>query len=556
MTADDHPRRHRARRTRPPGRDARAGLVVALDGPASSGKSSVGAAAALDLGYRFCDTGLLYRALTELALRRGVGPRRPGRARRRWSTRSSSRRTRDGRLARVLVDGVDVTDEVRRPEVDRRSARSPASPRSGPPCSPGSARSPRRAGSSWPGATSGRSCCPTPTSRSYLDASVEERARRRAEERGLDPDHPRRTAILADLRRRDDLDRNRPVAPLAAAGRRGPHRDRRQHVRRRPWRRVEAVIRAARAGARTRWLTRRPSARRLEDRISWFIRATDTLRALHLAVLRPTSRRTGLDRLRGLDGPVLLVANHVSNADAPLIGSFVTPALGRRIYWLGKQEALDWPVLGALIEHNAVIGIQRGAADVEAFRAARRVLDEGHVLIVFPEGTRSPTGALQEAKEGTTILALRTGAPILPIGVAGTRPRSGRAASGCPIRAGAGSSCGSASRSRSARRDRAPSDERPRSPPRTRSWAGSRRCCRPPSAERTPPRPRPRTRRRRGYRRIPCDNRADGHRSRRQDRAAHRLLLRRARGDRQGQGGRRRRARRPTPSARSSTTRA
>jgi 1-acyl-sn-glycerol-3-phosphate acyltransferase len=163
-----------------------------------------------------------------------------------------------------------------------------------------------------------------------------------------------------------------------------------------------------------------PERRPLEDRISWFIGATDRFGRFAWRFFARVETH-GLDRLRGLDGPVLLVANHVSNADAPLIGSFVTPALGRRIYWLGKQEALHWPVLGALIEHNAVIGIQRGAADVEAFRSARRVLDEGHVLIVFPEGTRSPTGALQEAKEGTTILALRTGARIVPIGLAGTR---------------------------------------------------------------------------------------------------------------------------------------
>jgi 1-acyl-sn-glycerol-3-phosphate acyltransferase len=163
-----------------------------------------------------------------------------------------------------------------------------------------------------------------------------------------------------------------------------------------------------------------PGRRPLEDRISWFIRATDTFGRVAWRFFARVET-SGLERLRGLDGPVLLVANHVSNADAPLVGSFVTPALGRRIYWLGKQEALDWPVLGALIQHNAVIGIQRGAADVEAFRAAKRVLDEGHVLIVFPEGTRSPTGALQEAKEGTTILAVRTRARIVPIGVAGTR---------------------------------------------------------------------------------------------------------------------------------------
>ncbi len=76
--------------------------------------------------------------------------------------------------------------------------------------------------------------------------------------------------------------------------------------------------------------------------------------------------------------------------------------------------------MGKFIELNAVIGIERGAADVDAFRKAKRVLDEGHVLIVFPEGTRSPSGTLQEAKEGTTILALRTGARIVPIGISGT----------------------------------------------------------------------------------------------------------------------------------------
>ncbi|MFL5671779.1 MAG: (d)CMP kinase, partial [Chloroflexota bacterium] len=52
--------------------DALPRIVVALDGPGSSGKSSVGAAAALELGYRFCDTGLLYRAVTWLALHRGI----------------------------------------------------------------------------------------------------------------------------------------------------------------------------------------------------------------------------------------------------------------------------------------------------------------------------------------------------------------------------------------------------------------------------------------------------------------------------------------------------
>jgi 1-acyl-sn-glycerol-3-phosphate acyltransferase len=163
----------------------------------------------------------------------------------------------------------------------------------------------------------------------------------------------------------------------------------------------------------------RPHRPLLDDRPDWFIRATDALGRL---ICRSIARAElhGLERLRGLDGPLLIVSNHVSNADPPLIGSFMTPALGRRIHWLGKQEALDWPIVGWGIARNAVIGVRRGEADVDAFRAAKRVLDEGHVLCVFPEGTRSPGGALQEAKDGTAILALRTGARIVPVGVAGT----------------------------------------------------------------------------------------------------------------------------------------
>ena len=93
------------------------GLVVALDGPASSGKSSVGAAAAERLGYRFCDTGLLYRAVTWLAIHRRVAPDETGAL---VALVDEIELVDDGtgRLAHVAVDGVDRTTEVRRPDVD------------------------------------------------------------------------------------------------------------------------------------------------------------------------------------------------------------------------------------------------------------------------------------------------------------------------------------------------------------------------------------------------------------------------------------------------------
>ncbi len=120
------------------------------------------------------------------------------------------------------------------------------------------------------------------------------------------------------------------------------------------------------------------------------------------------------------EGPVILAANHISNADAVLIGAFLTPRLGRRIHWLGKKEMFDWPVVGFMARNGGVVPVDRGAADVEAFRVARRILDAGNVLMVFPEGTRSPTAELQPPKDGLAMLALRTNATIVPIGISNT----------------------------------------------------------------------------------------------------------------------------------------
>ena len=122
-------------------------------------------------------------------------------------------------------------------------------------------------------------------------------------------------------------------------------------------------------------------------------------------------------------GPVIIAANHSSNLDVPVLGSSLMPRIGRRFQWLGKRELFDWPVVGWIAREGGVHAIERGAADVEAFRLAARLLDDGHALFVFPEGTRSHDGKLGEGRDGVSVLALRTGAPIVPVGVAGSYER-------------------------------------------------------------------------------------------------------------------------------------
>ena len=193
-------------------------LVVALDGPASSGKSSVGAAAAVELAYRFCDTGLLYRAATWLDLQRGVpavGDPAPLVA---LTSEIELAPDENGRLAHVTVDGEDVTDEVHTPAVDEAvSAVSRVPELREALLERQRALAAALGGIIMAGRDIGTVVLPNADLKIFLDASAEERARRRAEERGLAPDSAEAQAILDQLRRRDDLDRNRTVAPLRPA---------------------------------------------------------------------------------------------------------------------------------------------------------------------------------------------------------------------------------------------------------------------------------------------------------------------------------------------------
>jgi 1-acyl-sn-glycerol-3-phosphate acyltransferase len=138
------------------------------------------------------------------------------------------------------------------------------------------------------------------------------------------------------------------------------------------------------------------------------------------AVFFTRVKREGFENIP-MSGPVLVICNHCSNADGMLLMAYVVPAMRRKMGWLGKEEALRWPLFGWAMRQNGVFGVRRGAGDLEAFKLAKSVLDEGRILTIFPEGTRSPTGALAEAKEGATVLAVRSAAPILPIAIIGSQ---------------------------------------------------------------------------------------------------------------------------------------
>lgn len=120
-----------------------------------------------------------------------------------------------------------------------------------------------------------------------------------------------------------------------------------------------------------------------------------------------------------LDGPLIVVANHMSNADPPLVAGWLTPKLGRQMHILAKDALFVGPI-GSILRRLGARPVRTGGSDIEAYRVARGVLDRGEVLCIFPEGTRSADGVIAEPKPGVAMLATRSGVPILPVGVSGS----------------------------------------------------------------------------------------------------------------------------------------
>jgi cytidylate kinase len=335
-----------------------------------------------------------------------------------------------GRLRHVTVDGVDVTEAVHSPDVDALVS---AVSRVPDVRAALLARQRRIAESGriiMAGRDIGTVVLPDADLKLYLDASLHERALRRAQDRELDPASHQAREVLHELRRRDTIDSTRPVAPLRIPqGALVLHTDGNTFEET-----VELVVRAVQATEATAGDSgqRRPTPAGSESRaLAKRSAPTPTpiaarngpVRTIGMLVFRGIARAIVRIRIEGdlasipRTGPLIVAANHASSADPVLIGAFLPKTLGRPLNWLGKRELVEMPLVGWFMRQVPIHPVDRATADLEAFRVAMRILESGNILAVFPEGTRSEDGILQAAKDGAAVLALRSGAPVLPVAV-------------------------------------------------------------------------------------------------------------------------------------------
>ncbi|MGI6493044.1 MAG: lysophospholipid acyltransferase family protein [Pelotomaculum sp.] len=116
-------------------------------------------------------------------------------------------------------------------------------------------------------------------------------------------------------------------------------------------------------------------------------------------------------------GGVLLAANHVSYWDPVAI----VCAIERQVYFMAKAELFNIPIIGYAVRVSGAFPVRRDATDRRALRTALRLLQQGEVVGIFPEGTRNKSEGTLQPHLGAAMLALKTGVPVVPIAVIGSR---------------------------------------------------------------------------------------------------------------------------------------
>jgi cytidylate kinase len=388
-------------------------IAIAIDGPAASGKSTLALALAERLGYLYFDTGAMYRAVTLVALNRGVDLNDEDaleKIAREINIELKPASVKDGRLNDVLIDGVDSTFAIRTKEVDNNVSAVSAFPRVRSALTEKQRLVGERGGVVMAGRDIGTVVLPTAQLKIYLDATLEERARRRhAEllERGIQPSYEQ---ILEGLRERDRIDSGRAVAPLKPAGDavkiKSDGLDREQVL--------DIVLKLA----KEKQNGNNEGALSADFHIPFGVRlfrftVAPLFRLIFLILCRV--KIEGRENIPDA-GPYIVAYNHISLFEPPLVLAF-WPVFPEAV---AGADVFDRPGQKMLVRGYGAIPVHRGEYDRRVIQEMLKALNAGKPLAIAPEGGRSHKPGLRKGFAGVAYLMDQARVPVVPVGVSGT----------------------------------------------------------------------------------------------------------------------------------------
>jgi cytidylate kinase len=383
-----------------------ANLIVTIDGPAASGKSTVARMLAEKIDASFLDTGAMYRAVTLAAMRAGVNMCDEDELLGVLDNRKFQFVVKKSKIT-VSIDGVDVTGQIRTPEVaaNAKYAASAQKVRAK------LVEMQRKFAESYDkivteGRDQGTVAFPDACLKFYLTAQPSERARRRARDEGRTT-RVEIEQIQRDIEERDKSDQNRSIGPLTPAAD--------AIVVDTTDLTAEEVVEKLFRKIKNKKLkiknkkTHRDGACRSMFRWFRFARWLCKVFCETIFRLHPIGRENVPE-----EGPLVLICNHQSFLDPVLCGIFIK----RPLYFLAR-DTLFRGLFGRLIASVNTIPVKRGTADLAAMKTIISKLNEGNGVCLFPEATRTSNGKITPFKPGFGLLCRRGGAAVVPVVIDG-----------------------------------------------------------------------------------------------------------------------------------------
>src|SRR5213082_1841953 len=377
--------------------------VIAIDGPAASGKSSVARALARRLQFSHVNSGAMYRAVTWHVLQRGVNVHEPAAVASAVEQSSIVCHLID-KQSRISSDDHDPTAHLRDDDVNRAVSLVSSVPRVREILVAHMREYARKGKVVMEGRDIGSVVFPETPFKFYIDASPEVRVQRRLAEGQRD-----------EIAARDRADSSRVASPLVIA----PD----AAVIDTSALTIDGVVdqimqRLVAKGLPVHSHTATPRRHRMNP-YYWLGYTLSRLLAQVVFRFRILHRERMIQ-----SGPVTLAMNHQSFFDPPLAGN----ASDRAIFILTRKTLLDHWFWGWLLPKLNIIPVDQDGSDSSALKALIRILREGEATLVFPEGARTLDGNLQPAQPGVGLVIAKTLAPVVPMRIFGAHqalPRGG-----------------------------------------------------------------------------------------------------------------------------------